>query len=134
MLDMGVGQNEQAYYTRLGTALRAIRREAGRSAEEAAATLGVSVESIGRWERGNNAIRAFHLAALAEFYGLSPDAYFDLVDPPELVNPWRGRLSRVEEDAAARFAERAGAVRPAAPKQGGAATSRVRRAPRDSTE
>ena len=53
----------------------------------------------GRWERGDNAIKAFQLAALAELYGLEPDAYYQLVDPPEPVNPWRGRLSAAHTDA-----------------------------------
>jgi transcriptional regulator with XRE-family HTH domain len=113
---------------------RGIRRARERTAEDVADTIGVSVETLTRWERGQHAIKAFHLAALAEAYGLLPGAYHDLVDPPEPVNPWTDRLSRVEEEADRRFSERADAARREGRTRQGGGGSPAPRAPHASVE
>ena len=92
MEGVAVGRDIGLYNKRLGAALRQIRHDAGYTAEAAAERIEVSAESLARWERGDNAIRAYHLAALAELYGLSAPGYAMLVDPPELVSPWRALL------------------------------------------
>lgn len=62
---------EQAWYARLGRALKEERLRRGWTLYDAAAVAGVSHAAISRWERGLDRMKAWHYVALKE-EGLLP--------------------------------------------------------------
>jgi transcriptional regulator with XRE-family HTH domain len=57
-------------------ALRAARRTAGYSLQQAAARLGCSFSGLSRYERGEIDPPASRVAALADLYGVHPGDFF----------------------------------------------------------
>ena len=98
---------ELLFRARLGRLLRAFRRETlnqrtGRpvTQAEAADTVKVDTETMGRWERGAPGMTPWALAHLADLYEMSPAERLLLFDPPELPpTSVRARL-REQADAA----------------------------------
>ena len=52
---------------------REARRARRLSMQSAATALGVSIATLGRWERGETSPDAVHLRAMSELYGVSAD-------------------------------------------------------------
>lgn len=59
-----------------GSRLRRAREIAGKSLSEAAAVVGRSRQAVHKWEQDPAEVKAGHLAALCEFYGVTLDAIF----------------------------------------------------------
>lgn len=78
------------YASRLGLVIRTARYIRELSRERLAAECDVSAETVARWERGDKAISAFHLARVAEVLGLSADL---LLDPPSTRNETLVRIA-----------------------------------------
>lgn len=62
----------------VGTTVKRLRRQAALSQSGLAGCIGVSRNTVGRWENGYSLPEGKHLAALAEFFG---------IDPADLMTP-----------------------------------------------
>ena len=49
------------------------RHRTGLSRKRAAVFLGVTEQTVYRWETGRTQVKRFHLAALADLYGVRPE-------------------------------------------------------------
>lgn len=67
--------------------LEAFRKEAGYSQAEIAEHAGIPSVNYGRYERGENAVPATVLKALADAYGRAVDDFYEPEPPPPRVEP-----------------------------------------------
>jgi transcriptional regulator with XRE-family HTH domain len=61
----------------IGRRLRAIREDAGQTQTALADALGVSQNTVSRWETGQVALTAVQLAGLCDYLGADPATIFD---------------------------------------------------------
>jgi transcriptional regulator with XRE-family HTH domain len=73
-LPAGTSEGPVAARIRLGTRLRSLREEAGKSREAAAAAIGSSAPKISRMELGRTPVKERDLAGLLALYGVSGEA------------------------------------------------------------
>jgi transcriptional regulator with XRE-family HTH domain len=85
----------------LGTRLNRLRREAGLTLADVAATLGVSKPTVWAWEKGKARPLPERLDAIAQALRVSPEAIAETAAPSELI-------SGVIEDCRLRIAEASG--------------------------
>ncbi len=72
----------------MGVYLRAERAKLGISAAEAARLIGVHVNTLKRWERGETMPQADNIAKLASLYGVSmEDLMRDMYVPVKPIHP-----------------------------------------------
>ncbi|MHB8597227.1 MAG: helix-turn-helix domain-containing protein [Ktedonobacteraceae bacterium] len=67
----------------LGERLQRERRNRHLSQATLAEALGVSVHSISRWERGEAVPQAYYRLLLSQFFAISPNEWFEDLDPQE---------------------------------------------------
>jgi len=60
-----------------GSKMRTIREERGIRPEALAVGIGRAMNTIGNWERGDSTPNADDLAALAEFFKVTLDAFYE---------------------------------------------------------
>lgn len=93
---------DRVFAERLGLVLRVLREHAGWSRAEAAERLDVSIETLGKWERGQHAPKGYDLGRLFRGYERFGAEWSWFFDPPEIVvvNPVRDRLAELAAGAA----------------------------------
>ena len=62
----------------IGENIRRLRRERNLTQEETAAHLGISFQSVSKWERGDGYPDITMLPALANYFGVSVDELFGM--------------------------------------------------------
>ena len=62
--------------------LRTLRKEKNVTREELAVHLGISVQSVGKWERGEGFPDITLLPAIALYFGVTVNGYSHLAEPP----------------------------------------------------
>lgn len=109
LADMPKPRNEdRAFALRLGPVLVKLRERAGWTREEASGELGIPVTTLGKWERGEHAPKAYDLGRLfAGYQGWGADPLWFLDPPGEVrVDPVRDRLDELEAAGAIAADER----------------------------
>jgi len=87
---MTISNEEKIFHTKLGLAIRALRREKGVTQEDLAKLLNTTFQQIQKYEKGVNRISIMKLFAIAEYLKVPFKAFFDEY-PNEHVQ--RGKLS-----------------------------------------
>lgn len=126
---MSSREQDNEFAKRLGPMLVNLRREVGWSRDQAAEKLEMAPSTLGKWERGQNAPKAYDLSRLYLGYvknGVPAEATWFL-DPPLVVklDPVRTRLDELRAQAADAAAAQAG--EPAQRGDAGRATQPDRR-------
>ena len=98
---------DRQFAERLGLVLRVLREHAGWSRAKAAEELDVSLETLGKWERGQHAPKGYDLGRLYRGYERFGAEWSWFFDPPEVVvvNPVRDRLAELARGAVAEARE-----------------------------
>lgn len=107
MPESDIDGDREEFVSRLGVVLGLARKAAGLTQENAASTLKMSADAIGRWENGQNKISGYDLVRLIRLYDFDPDL---AVNPPASKPEIRRRLGPVPTRA--QRAIRRGQLRP----------------------
>lgn len=94
---------------RMGKVLATLRSVSGWTREEAAEAMDVTLTSLGRWERGENAPKGYDLGRLYRGYSRWGADWQWFLDPPAVipeVNPVKSRLDELERAGAIAADER----------------------------
>lgn len=116
LLGVGKSDPDAVFRRRLGEVLQYLRRkmvtaDGGRMTQEAAGELlDTDGDTVGRWERGQNAPSISMLEKIAEVYQIPDDELYLLIRPPAvgLVASDRPRVAPEKKAVAERAGERAG--------------------------
>jgi transcriptional regulator with XRE-family HTH domain len=119
-----IDQAERAYAINLGALIARERLEQDVSQEELAEAAGVSITTMGRWERGINAPRSYQLARIANRLTTPAARFFD---PPDSMSDLdRQIVEAVEEGRRLAYRPR----RRATKRGGGGPSERPSRPPK----
>lgn len=106
---------DRVYAERLGNVLMQLRAATGETRQEVADRIGVPIDTLGKWERGDNAPKGYDLGRLFRGYEEWGALWQWFFEPPQAVNvdPVRTRLDALaqsgaiaSDEAAARVAAR----------------------------